>query len=42
MKLGFYHHSESKEPTFLDGTLVDGGLLTLSKKLIVYEEFKAY
>ncbi|KRX10020.1 Endonuclease/exonuclease/phosphatase [Pseudocohnilembus persalinus] len=42
LKKGFLYHAESDDPTFLDGTLVDGGLLTLSKKPIVYSKFQRF
>ena len=41
IKKGFVY-AESPSPSFFSGSLIDGGLLTLSKFPIEYSEFKAF
>ena len=42
MKRGFYHHSCAPDPSFFSSYFVNGGLLTLSRYPIQYEEFRAF
>jgi sphingomyelin phosphodiesterase len=42
LKKGFYYHAEAPNPSFFSSYLVDGGLLTLSKFPIIYEEYRAF
>jgi hypothetical protein len=42
MKQGFFHHAESPNPSFFSSYLVDGGLLTLSRHPIIYEEYRSF
>jgi len=42
MKRGFFHHSSSPDPSFFSSYIVNGGLLTLSRYPIMYEEFRTF